>query len=89
MPTKYWANSIWPSTILISRAGGVERTGSIGLMHVFKLICRTTFGFFKNAALLPQAVAVALQRRRRRFAFNVSEAERLDRIRNPSKYLGK
>jgi hypothetical protein len=58
-------------------------------MHVLKLICQTTVGLFKQACQLPQAVAAALKVRRRRFALGVLEAERLDRIRNPSKYLGK
>jgi hypothetical protein len=58
-------------------------------MHTLKFICRTTVGFFKEAWLLPHSVAVALKQRRRRFALNILEAERLDRIRNPSKYLGK
>jgi len=38
---------------------------------------------------LPQTIAHAAKRRRRRIAFNEFETERLDRIRNPSKYLGK
>jgi hypothetical protein len=58
-------------------------------MHVLKLICQTTVGLFKQAWLLPQSVAVALKQRRRQFALNLLEAERLDRIRNPSKYRGK
>jgi hypothetical protein len=58
-------------------------------MHLLKLICRTTFGFLRHAALFPHSVAVAFQQRQRRLALNVLEAERLDRIRNPSKYLGK
>ena len=58
-------------------------------MHVLKLICQTTVGLFKQGRRLPHAVAVALKQRRRQFALNVLEAERLDRIRNPSKYLGK
>ena len=39
--------------------------------------------------MFPHSVAVALQHRRRQFALNLLEDERLDRIRNPSKYLGK
>jgi hypothetical protein len=58
-------------------------------MHVLKLIYQTTAGLFKQAWLFPHAVAVALKRRQRQFALNLLEAERLDRIRNPSKYLGK
>jgi hypothetical protein len=58
-------------------------------MQVLKLICQTTVGLFKQAWLFPRWVAVALKQRRRQFALNLLEAERLDRIRNPSKYLGK
>jgi hypothetical protein len=58
-------------------------------MHVLKLIYQTTIGFLKQVWLLPHTVAVALKQRRRQFALNLLEAERLDRIRNPSKYLGK
>jgi hypothetical protein len=58
-------------------------------MHVLKLIYQTTVGLFKQAWLLPQAIADASKQRRRQFALNLLEAERLDRIRNPSKYLGK
>ncbi len=58
-------------------------------MHLLNLICRKIGGFFKNAAGFPNFVVASLQQRRRRFAFNAHEAERLDRIRNPSKYLGK
>jgi hypothetical protein len=58
-------------------------------MHVLKLFWQTTVGLFKQAWLVPHAAAAALQQRRRQFARNVLEAERLDRIRNPAKYLGK
>jgi hypothetical protein len=58
-------------------------------MHVLKLLWQTIVNLFKQACQLPHAVAVALKQRRRQFALNAIEAERLDRIRNPSKYLGK
>jgi len=58
-------------------------------MQTLKFICRTTVDLFKQAWLLPHSVALALKQRRRQFALNVLEVERLDRIRNPSKYLGK
>jgi len=38
---------------------------------------------------LPQLLAEAFQRRRRQRVLGMMEAERLDRIRNPSKYRGK
>jgi hypothetical protein len=56
---------------------------------MLKLICQTTVGLFKQAGLFLHSVALALGQRRRQLALNVLEAERLDRIRNPSKYLGK
>lgn len=43
----------------------------------------------KQALSLVQSVVVALKRRRQQIVLNELEAERIDRIRNPSKYLGK
>jgi hypothetical protein len=58
-------------------------------MHTLKLICLTIIQLLKQAWLLPQSVAIAVEQRRRQIVLNELEAERLDRIRNPSKYLGK
>jgi hypothetical protein len=58
-------------------------------MHTLKLICLTIIHLLKQAWLLPQSVVIAVQQRRRQIDRNKLEAERLDRIRNPSKYLGK
>ena len=58
-------------------------------MYSFKLICLTIVGLAKQAWLLPQTVALALQQRRRKLARQQFETERLDRIRNPSKYAGR
>lgn len=58
-------------------------------MQAFKIIRERTVGFFNQALRLPHFVALTLQQRRRQFALNALEAERLDRIRNPSKYLGR
>jgi hypothetical protein len=58
-------------------------------MQVLKRICQTAVGLFKKAWLFPHFVAVGLKQRRRQFELNVLEAERLDRIRHPSKYLGR
>jgi hypothetical protein len=38
---------------------------------------------------LPRLTTIVLKQRRRQVALDELEAERLDRIRNPSKYLGK
>jgi len=58
-------------------------------MHTLKLICLTILQLVKQVLFLPQSVANAVQQRRRLVVRNELEAERLDRIRNPSKYLGK
>jgi hypothetical protein len=58
-------------------------------MYVLKLICMTTFQWIRQVWLLPQTVADAVKQRRLQAVRNELEAERLDRIRNPSKYLGK
>jgi len=58
-------------------------------MHTLKLICLTIIQLARQAWLLPQSVAKAVTQRRRQTVLNEHEAERLDRICNPSKYLGK
>ena len=58
-------------------------------MNLLKLVCLTLFQLIKQAWLLPQSVGNAVKHRRQRIEWNEHEAERLDRIRNPSKYLGK
>jgi hypothetical protein len=58
-------------------------------MYVFKLIGLTLVNLVKQVWLLPRTIALALQQRRQQLARQVSEAERLDRIRNPSKYAGR
>ena len=58
-------------------------------MNTLKLICLAIIQSVKQAWSLPQTVANALKRRRRQVVFNEHEVERLVRIRNPSKYLGK
>lgn len=58
-------------------------------MHILKLICLTIGELAKQVWLFPGTVAANLRKRRRRTEVNELEVERLDRIRNPSKYLGK
>jgi hypothetical protein len=58
-------------------------------MNPLKLFCLTIIQLVKQAGLLPQTVVSALRRRREQILHNEQEVERLDRIRNPSKYLGK
>jgi hypothetical protein len=58
-------------------------------MNTLKRICLAIFQLFKEVCLLPQSMVNAIHQRQRRAVRNELEAERLDRIRNPSKYLGK
>jgi hypothetical protein len=58
-------------------------------MNTLKLIRLTIVQLVRQAWFLPQSVANAVKQRRRLAVRNELEAERLDRIRNPSKYLGK
>jgi hypothetical protein len=58
-------------------------------MYTLKLICLTIVNLLKQAWLLPQTVALAFQQRRGQLTRHQLEAERLDRIRNPSKYAGR
>ena len=48
--------------------------------------CRRVFG---RLARFPNAILAALEQKRLELVRRDSEAERLDRIRNPSKYRGK
>ena len=58
-------------------------------MHIFKVFCLTIVELAKQAWAFPATVAANLRRRRRLPEVDVTEAERLDRLRHPSKYLGK
>jgi len=58
-------------------------------MNILKPIYLTIIQMAKQAWLLPQSIANTIKQRRRQVVLNEREAERLDRIRNPSKYLGK
>jgi hypothetical protein len=56
---------------------------------LLKIIRRAIVGLVQQAYCLPQSIRIAVKRRRRQATLHEAEAERLDRIRNPSKYLGK
>jgi hypothetical protein len=58
-------------------------------MNALKAICLTIIQTIKQAWFFPQAMAHALKQRRRPILLDAHEIERLDRLRNPSKYLGK
>jgi len=54
-----------------------------------KSILETIVSLSKRVGRIPQLAAAAIKQKRRRFAPKALEVERLDRIRNPSRYLGK
>jgi hypothetical protein len=58
-------------------------------MNKLKLIWLTIVHLVQQVGSVPQTIAHALYQRRRQTVRNEAEAERLDRIRNPSQYLGK
>ena len=58
-------------------------------MHALRPLRQAIIHLLKQAWLLPQCGAIAVKQRRRQNVLDGIEAERLDRIRNPSKYLGK
>jgi hypothetical protein len=58
-------------------------------MQKLKSIGRAIASFVEQVRLFPQSVAMAISHRREQVVFDQCEAERLDRIRNPSKYRGK
>lgn len=58
-------------------------------MNFLKYICLALVQFTKQAWLLPQSIAIAAGQMWQSAARNKLESERLDRIRNPEKYLGK
>jgi hypothetical protein len=58
-------------------------------MHILKVICLTVIELVKQVWKLPATVAANFRKSRHVAVVNEVEAERLDRLRNPSKYLGK
>jgi hypothetical protein len=58
-------------------------------MHLIKVICLTIFELAKQILAFPATLAANLRKKRGLVSINAVEAERLDRLRNPSKYLGK
>ncbi|HEY5345906.1 MAG TPA: hypothetical protein VIK62_06140 [Verrucomicrobiae bacterium] len=53
---------------------------------MFKSIRQTIAGLVEHFHRFPEMLAAALKERQRQMALIEQEAERLDRIRNPSKY---
>ena len=58
-------------------------------MNRVKQIGLTFNRLAKEVWLLPQTISAALKQRQQRAMLQTLETERLDRIRNPSKYRGK
>jgi hypothetical protein len=58
-------------------------------MDTLKLVCLTIIQFIRQTVLLPRTVALALRHKRQQVVFDEHELDRLDRLRNPSKYQGK
>jgi hypothetical protein len=58
-------------------------------MYIFKLIGLTIFNLFREAWRLTKATTGGAKDRRQQARQEVSEAERLDRIRQPWKYAGR
>jgi len=58
-------------------------------MYLLQVIFLTIVNLVKQAWHLPKTIAVALTQRRQQITRHQFETERLDRIRNPSKYAGR
>lgn len=58
-------------------------------MSALKLIGLTLFHLGKQICLLPQTIVKAFKQRKLQASLDARDAERLDRIRNPSKYRGR
>ena len=61
----------------------------MSFLRILELICRVIGNLVKTVRSLPQSVVTAIRHRRRQAVLDGLETERLDRIRNPSNYLGK
>jgi hypothetical protein len=59
------------------------------IYHTLALVCLTIFQLAKQVCLIPVALLNTVHQGRQQTVLNEDEAERLDRLRNPSKYLGK
>ena len=58
-------------------------------MHLLNRVGQAIINLLKGTWLLPKSITFALEQRQRQIALDAVEAERLDRIRHPSDYLGK
>jgi len=58
-------------------------------MKIIKFVWLTLVQLVKQVCLIPQSIGNAVKQRQRQTVLDELEAERRDRILNPSKYLGK
>lgn len=58
-------------------------------MQILLFIWRVIVNLVKQVCLLPKTISLVLQQNRRQISRRRFETERLDRIRNPSKYAGR
>jgi hypothetical protein len=58
-------------------------------VNILQRLAQIFIELAKQAVAFPNTIAIALKERRQRSILNELEIERLDRIRNPSKYRGK
>jgi hypothetical protein len=58
-------------------------------MHTLKIIGLTICQLARQAWLIPKSIFVGLRDRREESQRDMREAERLDRIRHPGKYVGR
>jgi hypothetical protein len=58
-------------------------------MNTLKLIWRSFIQLIKQACRMPKSITDIFAQRQQQAVRNELEVERLDRIRNPSKYRGK
>ncbi len=58
-------------------------------MQRIQLIFRAIVNLGRQFWLIPRSAEIALKQRRQQIILDAMEAERLDRIRNPSDYRGK
>ena len=58
-------------------------------MNILKTIYLTILQLARQVRLLPHTIALALKQRRQQAVPTENEVERLDRLRNPSKYQGR
>jgi hypothetical protein len=70
-----------------SSAVGSVQVG--GLLRPLKQFWLAVLDLFSQARSLPQTLLLASKQRQERAALNALEIERLDRLRNPTKYQGK